>query len=91
LGVEPVGRKVELGTHILGGGKKPIGQGTRGNDVVGVNLPENVHILRNGAADETEREQGGTTADDEVMRGMGAQLHQLAEEGERTMEGFGVD
>jgi hypothetical protein len=56
-----------------------------------VNLPENVHILRNGAADETEREQGGTTADDEVMRGMGAQLHQLAEEGERTMEGFGVD
>jgi len=86
LGVEPAFGEAELSAHILGGDEEPRRQGARGDDVVSVNLAEDVHVLGYGASHQTEREQGGTAADDKVVLWMVTQLHQLSEERECLME-----
>ena len=66
LVIEPVARQVELRADVVGRHAEPVGQRTRRDQPVRLNPGEDGDVLRRRPADQAQRQQRRTAADDEM-------------------------
>ncbi|HVU34819.1 MAG TPA: hypothetical protein VHE61_15405 [Opitutaceae bacterium] len=89
--VEPIGGEIELPGNVVRRGQQPLGQRSRRDQTARINSGENIDILRGGATDQPQGEQGRTAAHDEMLRRLIPDYEELSQKAERPVQHICTD